>query len=353
MDYRLDGTKIDLHPERVAAWLRGESVAPLYLEIAPAGGCNHRCTFCAVDYLGYERRFLPFDIVLERLHEMGAMGVKSIMWAGEGEPLLHKALATFIRRGHEAGIDQAITTNGIALTEPFCREAFPHLAWIKVSINAGWGDDYVRIHQTSLADWDRLWVNLDRAVLIREQLGASVTLGVQMVVLPENIAHASDLALRCYMSGLDYLVLKPYSHHPKSLTRRYKDMAYADLFAAAEEVARTAQGIQVIVRHDTAARVQRAREYDRCYATPHFWAYVMATGDVYACSAYLGDERFRLGNLIEQSFAEIWTGPAKQACQQLVDEQLDISECRKSCRMDHANVYLHRLRNPEPHDAFI
>jgi cyclic pyranopterin phosphate synthase len=385
IDYRIDGHKLDLHPERVAAWMRGEKVYPLYLEIAPSGGCNHRCTFCAVDYLGYRTRFLDVVIMKERLWEMGQLGVKSIMWAGEGEPLLHRQLDEMIIAGKACGIDQAITTNGVALTERFCRAALPSIAWIKVSINAGSKEDYLKIHKAQPNDWLRLWINLTRAVRVREELGASVSLGAQIVLLPDNAAHVRELAYMCRDTGLDYLVIKPYSQHPKSETRQYEGLRYemkgddanhvqpmrsrvllrddtylpgadsnsaqvADVPAWADL---STDDFRVIVRTETMPRVTGARDYATCQATPWFWGYIMATGDVYGCSAYLGDARFRYGNILEQDFASIWNSPAKRGCETFVRDELDIKDCRKACRMDHANRYLWRVTHPEKHDAFV
>ena len=82
----IDGQKIEWHPDRVNQWLSGSrKVYPIYVEISPVGSCNHRCTFCAVDYLGYEDVQLPPDLLMERLSEMGKLGVKSVMFAGEGD----------------------------------------------------------------------------------------------------------------------------------------------------------------------------------------------------------------------------------------------------------------------------
>ncbi|MDR0882739.1 MAG: radical SAM protein, partial [Candidatus Adiutrix sp.] len=90
--YRIDGHKLHLHPRRVADWLEGREIAPIYMEISPSGACNHRCSFCGLDFMGYKPRFLSADILCERLREMGEAGLKSVMFAGEGEPFLHREM---------------------------------------------------------------------------------------------------------------------------------------------------------------------------------------------------------------------------------------------------------------------
>ena len=69
-EHRIDGHKLMLHPERVAKWKKGQgnweearSIYPVYVEISPVGACNHRCTFCAVDYIGYQNRSLDLDVL--------------------------------------------------------------------------------------------------------------------------------------------------------------------------------------------------------------------------------------------------------------------------------------------------
>ena len=91
----------------------------------------------------------------------------------------------------------------------------------------------------------------------------------------------------------------------------------------------------------------------RCHATPFFWAYVMASGDVYGCSAYLEDERFCYGNLHKNTFKEVWNGKRRCASFHSVGQELDITDCRRNCRMDEVNRYLDKIAQPVEHASFI
>ena len=77
-------------------------------------------------------------------------------------------------------------------------------------------------------------------------------------------------------------------------------------------------------------------------STPNLWAYMMATGDMYACSAYLLNDKFNLGNINQSTFKEIWEGEKRK---QLYEGGIDITECRKNCRMDSCNRYLDNIAN--------
>ena len=77
--YRIDSHKLIYHVPRVNDWLNGEITYPIYMEISPSGACNHRCTYCALDFMEYQQRYLDTNILKERLTEMGELGLKSVM----------------------------------------------------------------------------------------------------------------------------------------------------------------------------------------------------------------------------------------------------------------------------------
>ncbi len=352
--FKIDSHKLTYHPQRVADFLAGKNVYPIYAEMSPAGGCNHRCTFCALDFMGYKARFLDAGMLEERFDEMGRLGLKSVMHAGEGEPLLHKEIDKIVASAGKAGIETSFTTNAVLLTKELSYKILEGTSWIKVSLNAGSKKSYAEIHRCNERDWDRVWKNLKDAVEVRKETGAKCTLGIQTVLLPENQHEAEDLCRMARDVGLDYVVIKPYSQHPLSITDQYDGTEYPDAFKLKE----TLEGLNtdtfhVVVRVNAMANLgSEVRDYDRCVALP-FWTYIDAEGFVWGCSVYLGDERFRFGNITTQTFEEIWTGEKRQANIAFVRDELDVSICRVNCRMDKINRYLRDMMAPPEHVNFI
>ena len=74
---RMDSHKLIYHPDVVARWQNGENIYPIEIGISPSGACNHRCIFCAVDYIGYQPAFLDKDIILQNINSMSKRGLKS------------------------------------------------------------------------------------------------------------------------------------------------------------------------------------------------------------------------------------------------------------------------------------
>lgn len=309
------------------------------------------CTFCAVDYIGYKPRSISLDTMKTCIDSMSRNGVKSIMYAGEGEPLLHKNIVDVVNYTKEAGIDVAFTTNGVLMTDKFVEECLHNVTWVKVSLNAGTPEAYAKVHQTKAEDFETVLSNISYAATWRDIHELKTSIGVQVVVLPENFDTIESLIVEAVVSGADYVVLKPYSQHHSSVNKYEIDYKAWD-----EQLSRLASvhsngHFQVIYRRESALATEQ--KYSKCYSTPNMWAYIMATGDVYSCSAYLLDERFNLGNINEKSFEEIWLGDKRRKNLEFVENELDISECRLNCRMDKANEYLWQLKNPAPHHNFI
>lgn len=359
--FLIDSHKLVYHPERVAQllqagndWDKAKGIYPIYVEFSPVGACNHRCIFCAVDYVGYKTVQQDLEMLRQRIPEMGALGIKSIMFAGEGEPLLHKQISEIVQITKGAGIDVAFTTNATVMPKGFCEDALPHVSWLKASINAATPETYAKVHRCRPEQFGRAVGNLKAMVAARKARGLGCTLGAQILLIPENAHEIHQLAVLCRDEiGLDYLVVKPYSQHGMSNAKI--DMDYGAFLGLEKELKELeTPAFSVIARINAMRNYTSSDRYATCYSTPLLLAHVMANGTVSGCLAYLLDERFEYGNLNETPFKEIWEGERRRKNFEFVRHDLNVEECRRNCRMDEVNRYLYRLiDNPPLHVNFI
>lgn len=353
-NYRIDSHKLIYHVGRVNQWLNGESIYPIYMEIGPVGRCNHRCIFCAFDYLKYSGPSIDTEALKRALADAARHGVKSVMYAGEGEPLVHKDIAGLVPFTKSLGIDVAVTTNGVLFDKDMASRCLGALSWIRVSFNAGTKETYAKVHRCNPDDFDRVVASLKQAVELKAKHGYACTIGVQILLLPQNQHEVPTLAALMKKIGVDYLTVKPFSKHPMSYCDIDPNFKYTDLLSLSEELASFSDDrFRVIFRsHAMTKRETGDRPYRHCLSL-RFWAYIDASGNVYGCSAYLGNQDFCYGNIYKQTFSEIWEGERHKAMLHMAEQELDTSQCREICRLDDINTYLWELKHPSPHVNFI
>lgn len=370
--YLIDSHKAIYHPERVARinqYLHSPNddaisnnyrkMMPLYIEVSPVGACNHRCVFCSVDYIGYKSDFLDPELYKKALVSQAKhsdLPIKAVMFAGEGEPLLHKDISLFLQANSKLHIDSSFTTNAVLLRPDRFDDILPYTSWIKVSCNAGTAATYSRIHRTVPEHFEQVWNNLTRAAEYIRNNNLPTILGVQSLLLPENASEMRTLAKQAKDAGLSYLVIKPYSQHLSSNNEDYAGIDYSSFIEGVEALADlNDDSFNVVFRKNTFATwSSKTHEYCRCMSTPSLWGYIMANGDVYSCSAYLLDDRFKLGSINDSDFFEIWSSDRRMAHAQYVLNELDVSQCRVNCRMNSVNIYLDQIAtNSVDHVNFV
>lgn len=352
--YRIDSHKLIYHVPRVNDWLEGKSIYPIYMEVSPAGSCNHRCTYCGLDFMRYKRRYLDTELWKKRLSELAKLGLKSIMYAGEGEPFLHKDIVEIVAHTKNTGIDSAITTNGVLLTPKKSDAIITNLEWVKVGVDAATADTYQLIHGCDKGDFNKVIENISYIGNMKKKKNHKCVLGVQLLLLPENAKEVKALAKLAKDIGADYLVVKPYSQHPKSKKVKYRKIEYKDYEYLADELSElNTDKFSVIFRGRAMKKWDAKRSgYRQCLALP-FWSHVDAGGNVWGCGVYLEDMRFFYGNIYKKSFKSIWEGNRRIRSLRFVEDRLDASKCRINCRMDEINRYLWELKNPPAHVNFI
>lgn len=348
MEKDIDHHKLMYHPERVSEWIKKGDCFPIYIEMGLTNFCNQKCIFCALDFLDRGRVFINREVALSTIQSMGFCGVKSLMFAGEGESTLHPNIGEFVKTAKSSGIDTAITTNGVFFTPEKIESCLPSLSWIRFSVDAGTAESYSKIHKCSEKDFYKVLDNISYCVNLKKKKNLETTIGIQLLLIPQNKNELENLISIAKEIGVDNLQIKPYSHHPKSKNNfSLEEMDYREI---KDKIKNTdLSNIKVIFRELTLERIQSKKPYKKCLGAS-FIGLIDAKGNVFPCNLFYGDETFYYGNIYEQSFEEIWSSDRRKK----VLEKLGVSEgCREGCRLDAINNYLWRLKNPELHDNFI
>ena len=192
--------------------------------------------------------------------------------------------------------------------------------------------------------------NIRQSVVYRNENNLQTIIGTQFLVIPQNIEQAPILAQKLNDIGADNLQIKPYSHHPQSKNNLcINPEEYNKLRDKLMQF--NSKDFKILFREATVQRIQGGITYPECYGLP-FFALIDARGNVIPCNLFYGNPEFTYGNLNKQSFAEIWKSEKRKQVLERI-KQKGITECRKGCRLDVVNRYLHRLKNPHPHDNFI
>ncbi|MGH7661639.1 MAG: radical SAM protein [Vulcanimicrobiaceae bacterium] len=204
----LDGTKIAWHMDRVKAWERGERIAPITIDMALTRACNFGCHYCYAMLQENDRKVIDKRVIYEFLEDCAEIGVKGISLVSDGESTISPVFIDSIVRGSELGIAMACGTNGFVLNRRKLEEILPHLTYLRINISAGERDRYAEIMGVKPEWFDRTCANIRDMVEIKRQNNLAVTIGLQMVLMPQYEDQILPLARLGKELRPDYLVIK-------------------------------------------------------------------------------------------------------------------------------------------------
>jgi len=347
----MDGTKIMYHPRSLADWLEGKEVYPLHVDVGTSNGCNYRCRHCYLGHLGHKPSMLERETLLRLMRSFGRVGVKSIFFAGSGEPLGNKHTADAVVEAKRAGVDVSMATNGRLLDAGTADKMMPVMSWLRFSVQGGTAESYAYLHGTTKESFAITFKNLAYLCQLRDKLSLPCSVGVLTCLMPGNENEAPLIAKMAKEAGADYYTVRPPSVNPT----RPLDCPVWDMDSLSEQLDATeslaAGRFHVIVRRNLFGD-QEAKAYRKCLGLP-FLTQVDGDGGVYACGVFVGDADYCYGNLNEQSFEEIWDSPRRKMVMERITQSGDFHACDNLCRLHNINKYLWQLQNPPQHVNFI
>jgi MoaA/NifB/PqqE/SkfB family radical SAM enzyme len=345
----LDGHKLQWHADRVRAWRAGERIAPITIDCALTRRCNYRCVYCYGQLQDNDEKKMTRDVIFRFLDDAAEIGVKAISFVSDGESTCSPHLAEAILRGKADGLDMALGTNGRRLKPDQLEKILPCLTYLRFNISAGEPVRYAEIMGCKPADFDAVCETIRRCVAIKAAESLPVTLGLQMVLLPDFADQVLPLAELGKRLGVDYLVIKHCSDDEQGrLGVQYdKYFELTDLLKQAESVSNA--NYLVSVKWSKVLSGGR-RKYCRCYGPP-FILQMSGSGLVAPCGMLFNDryKKYHIGNIAETSFKQLWRGERYwDVMNLLASEQFDArTMCGTLCLQHKVNEFLDGLNQDQ------
>lgn len=348
--YLLDHQKIMWHKERVEAWLRGERIAPITIDCALTRRCNYKCIYCYGMLQENEGIPLLPSVINRFLDDAAEIGVKAVSFVSDGESTCNPYYVKAIQRGYRNGLDMAIGTNGFLLKDEDLEAILPCLTYLRFNISAGEPARYSYIHGCSEAAFHKVVSNIRKAVEIKWKNRLGVTIGLQMVLMPEFAEDVLPLAKLGRELGVDYLVIKHCSDDENgSLGVDYEK--YAALIERLKDAeSMSTENYQVSAKWSKIMSKGK-RSYSRCFGPP-FILQLSGSGLVAPCGMLFNTKyaRYHIGNISEKSFKEIWQSERYWEVMDLIasDQFNAHTMCGCLCLQHKVNEFLADVKkNPE------
>ena len=304
----LDGTKLAWHLDRVEKWQRGERIAPITIDMALTRACNYSCGFCYAMFQENDRKIINKKVIFDFLEDCAEIGVKGISFVSDGESTISPVFTEACKYGHELGLSMAVGTNAFVLTKNRLEEVMPYLTYLRVNFSAGEKKRYAEIMGVKESSYDRVCQNIRDMKENKKKNSLKVTIGMQMVLMPEDADQIIPLAKLGKELRPDYAIIKHCSDNEDGgLGILYDE--YEKLYPILKE----AEGYSdetykcVIKWSKIKDKGNNKRSYQRCYGAP-FMIQLSGSGLVAPCGGLFNEKykKFHIGNICDTRFKDLW-----------------------------------------------
>jgi MoaA/NifB/PqqE/SkfB family radical SAM enzyme len=345
-DLILDGHKLLWHKERVAAWLRGERVAPITIDCSLTRACGYRCVYCYGQLQANDTKRMTREVIFNFLDDAAEIGVKAVSLVSDGESTCSPHLYDAITHGRAQGLDMALGTNGYLLKDERLEEILPALTYLRFNISAGQQERYTEIMGAPPDGFEKVCATIRKCAEIKKRLKLPVTIGMQMVLMPQFADQVKPLAELGAELGADYLVIKHCSDDEQGTLKVDYDKYYQleSLLKQAEALSTP----QYLVKAKWSKIMSGGKRcYSKCFGPP-FIIQLSGSGLVAPCGMLFNTKysKYHIGNIADTRFKDLWASERYWEVMNLIaSDKFDArTMCGTLCLQHKVNEFLWKLK---------
>ncbi|MBD1173032.1 radical SAM protein [Pelagibacterales bacterium SAG-MED03] len=342
--------KVFYHQEKIKELKNTGDTTPIHITIGLTNFCNHKCPWCYINWnqSGQQSKRsgtnkpppkpIQADLkIVEALREAKEMGLKAVTIVGDGEPTLHKNFNYIIDEIKKLKIDIGIFSNMSFKKKEIFDSFLKNFFFVRCSIDAANKAGHQRGHMSN--DFDLVVDNIKKLVRLRGKNKYPI-IGAQYVCNHWNYKEVPEAARFFKSLEIDYVTFKPMyknelnPNHENNTLQNEKVIPYLLEAKKIENekfrvYMKTSQFQEVLGK-----QYNNQVYYKKCNATP-LAPYLDEDGSVELCGNLKG-KGFKLGNIYEKSFKEIWFSEERKK----IIQKINLNNCPAGCKLDPLNKVL-------------
>ncbi len=304
---------------------------PLYVDWEISYKCNARCTYCDSWKVGMESKIpdVSTEVAKKTIREMGVRGVWLLIFTG-GEPFVRPDFLELVKEAKNAGMNVSINTNGFFLKRDAQKIVDLGVDSITVSVESHESEVHDTVRRTKNL-FKMLSEGIEELKRIRKQKPA---IKVRMEIGRDSYKRAKAF-IEYWQDKADGIVLQPIH-----------EGIGKDIFVMSEEMkfktddkTEFDKEFSLLAKQYSWMNNQYYQEFStfffdkeelykkfKCYSG-FFYLQIDPYGNVYNCTEYIAN----VGNILHQSFDEIWYGQKMNNVRKMIKEGTNTCVCHYYC----------------------
>jgi len=302
--------------------------------------------YCYGQFQTNDDKRMTREVIFRFLDDAAEIGVKAISFVSDGESTCSPHLYDAVTHGKKLGLDMALGTNGYLLKEEKLEEMLPALTYLRFNISAGEKARYTEIMGSPADGFDKVCSTIRKCVEIKKRGNLPVTIGMQMVLMPQFADQIMPLAGLGKELGADYLVIKHCSDDEDGSLKVDYDKYYR-----LEKVLNQAEALSdasYLVKAKWSKIMSGGKRcYSKCFGPP-FIIQLSGSGLVAPCGIFFHNKhsRYHIGNIVDTRFKDLWKGERYWEVMNLIaSDKFDArTACGTLCLQHKVNEFLWKLK---------
>ncbi len=331
------GLLYSAHYERIAQ--RKTLLPPIEARIDLTLRCNLNCAWCnSAVYRKYDHE-LGVNFVYRLVDFLTTWGVKSVCWAGGGEPTQHPQFNKILEYAAKKGLAAGILSNGTSRKQSIHETIGKFARWVGISVDAGCAKTYKKLKGANLF----LQVLNNLSVMVENSEKCNV--GYKFLISPANQHEIFYACERAKDIGVRDFIVRPMDTMHQGMIEHRTNVSEFDaeaIFAQFGECHKLAtDDFHVFtVMHKFNSDFSHSKPFSQCYGAP-LKIHIAPNADVYFCDDQFYKPDYCLGSCAKDPFhiLNLW---GKEKHRQLLYGDTP-KKCKTRCCVGDYNIQCEKL----------